>query len=103
MRDRLAHVHRDTSAVVVITGAQFHCTKCEQWKPASEFGMRSMPNGNIRNQPQCIKCRKAKGPWTKGRPGQHNSTDRKSLTYTRSTQNEQKISRDSRKCTGRAD
>lgn len=42
---------------VVITGAMFHCTKCGALKPATEFGLRLMADGVVRNQAQCISCR----------------------------------------------
>jgi len=42
---------------VVITGAMFQCTLCGGYKPASEFGLRMMEDGVVRNQAQCKKCR----------------------------------------------
>lgn len=50
---------RDTVATetVVLTGAQFTCTGCGKTKNASEFGLRNMPDGKVRNQPQCKSCR----------------------------------------------
>lgn len=53
---------RDSTTVshhagVVITNARFRCTRCRQWKPASVFGLRKMPDGKVRNQAQCSGCR----------------------------------------------
>ena len=42
---------------VILTGVYFTCTRCGETKAASEFGLRTMANGEIRNQPQCICCR----------------------------------------------
>lgn len=47
---------------VILKGAKFHCTRCDEWKAASEFGLRLMPaTGDqpvtVRNQSQCIPCR----------------------------------------------
>ena len=43
---------------VVIHGAQFLCTKCDEWKPASEFGLLyDSAAKSVRNQPQCKVCR----------------------------------------------
>jgi len=43
---------------LVLTNAFFKCTgPCGRTKPASEFGVRKMPNGETRNQSQCKKCR----------------------------------------------
>lgn len=33
------------------------CTKCGAVKAMSDFGLRTMPDGTIRNQPQCKQCR----------------------------------------------
>lgn len=47
---------------VVLTGCAFRCTRCTQWKPGAEFGLRCVTdadgNETIRNQPQCQACRK---------------------------------------------
>lgn len=50
----------DRHITVVLTNAKIKCTKCEQWKPASEFGMRHEHfnrSTTIRNQSQCSDCR----------------------------------------------
>ena len=57
VRDTVSH-----EAGVVLKGAKFFCTECKKWKPASRFGLRQMPNGVIRNQAQCIKCRSESAP-----------------------------------------
>ena len=38
------------------------CTKCGVPKPFVEFGLRRMPNGQVRNVPQCRGCRGAPEP-----------------------------------------
>ena len=42
---------------VVLTHGRFQCTKCRRWKPAQAFGLRTMPDGTVRNQAQCKSCR----------------------------------------------
>jgi len=46
--------------MVVLTGGRFQCTGCNKWKDASDIGLRKMPDGVIRNQPQCHECRSLK-------------------------------------------
>jgi len=58
--DRDALRYESNGTVVVLHGAQFTCTACQNTKPASEFGLRRMSNGIIRNQAQCIPCRSRK-------------------------------------------
>lgn len=41
------------------------CLKCHKMRPLSQFGLRKMADGAIRNQPWCRTCRSAAG--TKGR------------------------------------
>jgi len=33
------------------------CLKCDKMRPLSQFGLRKMPDGAIRNQPWCRTCR----------------------------------------------
>ncbi len=33
------------------------CSRCEDMNPLEKTGLRSMPNGDLRNQPQCTSCR----------------------------------------------
>src|SRR5512142_544222 len=35
------------------------CLKCQQIRPLSQFGLRKMADGSIRNQPWCRSCRSA--------------------------------------------
>jgi hypothetical protein len=43
---------------VVLTNVYFKCTgPCGKKKSASEFGLRKMRDGKIRNQAQCSECR----------------------------------------------
>lgn len=58
MRDRVEY---QGSVRVVLKGAMFQCTCCEQVKPGSEFGLRRMPSGEVRNQAQCNACRSMNG------------------------------------------
>ena len=59
MRDDLKFTMYD-GRKIALTGCQARCTKCGEVKPLSEFGLREMPDGTIRNQPQCKKCRSRK-------------------------------------------
>jgi len=43
------------------------CLKCEKMRPLSQFGLRRMADGAIRNQPWCRTCRSSASP--KGRKG----------------------------------
>lgn len=38
------------------------CLKCHKTRPLSQFGLRKMADGAIRNQPWCRTCRSASGP-----------------------------------------
>ena len=60
IEDRDSLRYESNGTVVVLRGAHFTCTECEQAKAASEFGLRRMSNGIIRNQAQCIACRSRK-------------------------------------------
>ncbi len=37
------------------------CLKCHQMRPLSQFGLRRMADGSIRNQPWCRGCRSGAG------------------------------------------
>ena len=37
------------------------CLKCHKMRPLSQFGLRKMADGAIRNQPWCRPCRSASG------------------------------------------
>jgi hypothetical protein len=37
------------------------CLKCHKMRPLSQFGLRRMADGAIRNQPWCRPCRSASG------------------------------------------
>src|SRR5574340_580301 len=37
------------------------CLKCHKMRPLSQFGLRKMADGAIRNQPWCRTCRSASG------------------------------------------
>ena len=43
------------------------CLKCHKMRPLSQFGLRKMADGAIRNQPWCRTCRSAAGTRGKGR------------------------------------
>jgi hypothetical protein len=48
------------------------CLKCHKMRPLSQFGLRKMADGAIRNQPWCRACRSAAGaekPRRKGSAG----------------------------------
>jgi hypothetical protein len=47
------------------------CLKCRETRPLSQFGLRRMTDGAIRNQPWCQRCRRGASsatPRRKGRP-----------------------------------
>jgi len=52
---------QDADGGVVLTNAKFKCTNCKKWKGARAFGLRTMKDGTIRNQSQCIACRGGAG------------------------------------------
>jgi len=54
---REIHAATGKASGVILAGAKFTCTKCKKTKDASDFGMRKMANGEIRNQAQCKTCR----------------------------------------------
>jgi hypothetical protein len=45
------------------------CLKCHKMRPLSQFGLRKMADGAIRNQPWCRTCRSAAGAEKPGRKG----------------------------------
>ena len=45
------------------------CLKCHKMRPLSQFGLRKMADGAIRNQPWCRPCRSAAGPEKPRRKG----------------------------------
>ena len=45
------------------------CLKCHKMRPLSQFGLRKMADGAIRNQPWCRSCRSAAGAEKPGRKG----------------------------------
>jgi len=65
-RDRLEHkvrgrVEVDQIDKVVLHGMFARCTKCEEVKPASAFGLLTdKKTKTVRNQPQCRGCRSNK-------------------------------------------
>ena len=42
---------------ITLTNVMFRCTRCREWKPGADFGLRCMEDETIRNQPQCKTCR----------------------------------------------
>ncbi len=66
-RDPLAppKVRRRKSAVFDADGHEvlitLMCLKCHQMRPLSQFGLRRMADGSIRNQPWCRGCRSGAG------------------------------------------
>lgn len=68
----IASLHRDAprprrrkSAVYDAEGNEVFitlmCLKCHKMKPLSQFGLRKMADGAIRNQPWCRPCRSGAG------------------------------------------
>jgi hypothetical protein len=45
------------------------CLKCHKMRPLSQFGLRRMADGAIRNQPWCRTCRSASGAERPARKG----------------------------------
>jgi hypothetical protein len=45
------------------------CLKCHKMRPLSQFGLRKMADGAIRNQPWCRSCRSAAGTEAPRRKG----------------------------------
>ena len=67
LRDPLAppKVRRRKSSVYDAEGHEvlitLMCLKCHQMRPLSQFGLRRMADGSIRNQPWCRGCRSGAG------------------------------------------
>jgi hypothetical protein len=61
---RRSSVYDADGAEVFIT---LMCLKCHKMRPLSQFGLRRMADGAIRNQPWCRTCRSAAGTKGKGR------------------------------------
>lgn len=57
-RRRRASVYDADGNEVFIT---LMCLKCHKMRPLSQFGLRRMADGAIRNQPWCRTCRSASG------------------------------------------
>lgn len=58
-RDRVEYENQ--SSRVILLGSYFKCTYCNCLRPGSEFGLRKMQDGSIRNQAQCSSCRGRSG------------------------------------------
>lgn len=57
-RRRKSSVYDADGHEVLIT---LMCLKCHQMRPLSQFGLRRMADGSIRNQPWCRPCRSSAG------------------------------------------
>jgi hypothetical protein len=57
-RRRKSAVYDAEGREVLIT---LMCLKCHQMRPLSQFGLRRMADGSIRNQPWCRPCRSSSG------------------------------------------
>jgi hypothetical protein len=57
-RRRRSSIYDADGSEVFIT---LMCLKCHQMRPLSQFGLRKMADGAIRNQPWCRPCRSAAG------------------------------------------
>jgi len=51
------------------------CLKCHKMRPLSQFGLRRMADGAIRNQPWCRTCRSAAGAEKPRRKGSAETVD----------------------------
>ena len=51
------------------------CLKCHKMRPLSQFGLRKMADGAIRNQPWCRPCRSVAGAEKPGRKGSAETVD----------------------------
>lgn len=70
-RDAAAKPRKRRSSVYDADGNEVFitlmCLKCHKMRPLSQFGLRKMADGAIRNQPWCRTCRSAAGTKGKGR------------------------------------
>jgi len=66
-RRRKSSVYDADGHEVLIT---LMCLKCHQMRPLSQFGLRRMADGSIRNQPWCRGCRSGAGAEKPRRRGQ---------------------------------
>jgi hypothetical protein len=58
LRRRRSAVYDADGREVLIT---LMCLKCHKMRPLSQFGLRRMADGSIRNQPWCRTCRSSAG------------------------------------------
>jgi hypothetical protein len=65
-RRRKSAVYDAEGSEVFIT---LMCLKCHKMKPLSQFGLRKMADGAIRNQPWCRPCRSGAGAEKAGASG----------------------------------
>jgi len=63
-RRRRSSVYDADGSEVFIT---LMCLKCHKMRPLSQFGLRKMADGAIRNQPWCRTCRSAAGTRGQGK------------------------------------
>ncbi len=72
-RDATAKPKRRRSSIYDADGNEVFitlmCLKCHKMRPLSQFGLRKMADGAIRNQPWCRSCRSAAGTEAPRRKG----------------------------------
>jgi hypothetical protein len=69
-RRRKSSVYDADGHEVLIT---LMCLKCHKMRPLSQFGLRRMSDGSIRNQPWCRGCRSVAGTDRPRRPAEADS------------------------------